>query len=152
VRAAVLVVGLVFVLSACGGDNAAGPAARTTARATTAAGLPVPPRCIVVPAAVVRAVASELRGNGRRLVSAQAVKTTAFSSVFFVSGKIRGAPSTPIGTWATNNLDIGGLIFSIDSVAKRFSKWGDGSKFDPKLTMKLDGARLSRTCTKRASG
>ena len=98
-----------------------------------------------------RAIASELKGKRRTLGSAQAVKTTAFGSVFFVSAKINGVPSAPIGTWATNNLDIGGLILAIDRVAKKFSRWGHGSTFDPKLTMRLDGARLSRTCSKRAS-
>jgi len=150
VRAAVSIVVLGLFLSACGGDKAAVPT-RTTVPPTTASGSSLPPRCIVVPPAIARAVASQLKGKGHKLVGAQAVKTTAFSSVFFVSARIRGAPSTPIGTWATNNLDIGGLVFSIDPVAKKYSKWGDGSQFDPKLTMKADGARVSRVCAKRAS-
>jgi hypothetical protein len=153
VRAGVIVVAFVLLLSACDGEDASLPG-QTTAAApttTTTAGPDVPPRCIVVPPVIVRAIATELKGKGRKLAFAQAVKSTDFGVVFFVSARINGAPSTPIGTWATNNLEFGGLIFSIDPVAKRYSRWGDGSQFDRKLTLKADGARISRTCTKRVS-
>ena len=80
------------------------------------------------------------------------MRADAFRSVFFVSGRIEGAPSDPIGTWATNNLSFGGVVFSVDPVAKKLSRWGDGALFRPKLTMDLDGARLSRTCVVQASG
>ena len=103
---------------------------------------------------VSEAIVSGLKGKnkGRTLTLAHAVKSDAFGSVFFVSGRIEGAPSDPIGTWATNNLSFGGVVFSVDPVAKKLSGWADGAQFRPKLTMKLDGARLSRTCVKQASG
>jgi hypothetical protein len=150
-----LLAAIVVVVAACGGgDEAAAPTTTGPAaeRETTTAGTALSPRCTAGTAAITHAIASGLKGKGRQLTSVYAVKSTAFGSVFFVSGRINGAPSNPIGTWATNNLNLGGLMFSVDPVAKKYSRWANGAAFEPKLTMKIDGARDSRACVTRATG
>ena len=141
-----------LLLAACSGDGERESAQSTSAPQATTAEPKLDPRCIAVPPAVSSAIATGIYGTRQTLTSAYAVKSSAFGSVFFVSGRVSRAPSSPIGTWATNNLSFGGLIFSVDRVAKKLSRWADGAKFRPKLTMKLDGARVSRTCAKQASG
>jgi hypothetical protein len=155
VRRSALLVGMLLAVAGCGGgDRESAPTssvATTTTQATTA-GPKLNPRCTEGTTTIADAIASGLKGKGRTLSSVYAVKSTAYGSVFLVSGRIQGAPSNPIGTWATNNLNLGGLMFSVDPVAKKFSRWADGGAFDPKLTMKIDGARASRACVKQASG
>ena len=145
---------MVLALTSCGGDGESAatttsPAA-TTQATTTAASTPTS-RCTETPSVIVHAIDSGLDRKRWTLADVYAVKTKAYGSVFFVSGRIDGAPSSPIGTWVTNNLNLGGLMFSVDPVAMKLSKWADASKFDPKLTMKLDGARQSRACVKQAA-
>jgi hypothetical protein len=149
VRRLALVLGLVVLLAGCGDDGEAEQP--ETGAAATAAAPVLDPRCIAVNPIVSNAVGSGLKAKSHALALAHAVKSDAFGSVFFVSARVDGAPSEPIATWATNNLSFGGVMFSIDPVAKKLSRWGDGAKFRPKLTMSLDGARLSRTCVKQAS-
>jgi hypothetical protein len=156
VRPPALILGVAILLAAsgCGGDGGSGaaPASSTaTSAETTTAGPALNPRCVEATTTITRGISSGLKGKGRTLKNAYAVKSTEFGSVFFVSGNIDGAPSYPMATWATNNLNLGGLMFSVDGTAKRLSRWANGSKFEPKLTMRLDGARLSRDCSRKAS-
>jgi len=149
VRLLAFVLAAVVLASGCGGDD---DDSASTTSATTSAESKLDRRCIEATTLITNAIGAGLKVKGRKLGLAHAVKSTAFGSVFFVSGEIVGATSKPIGTWATNNLNLGGLIFSVDPVAKKLSRWPSGAGFDPKLTMKLDGARLSRTCVKQAGG
>ena len=142
------------LLAGCGGDGSASQStaesATTEAQTTTAP--KVGPRCLEATTVITHAIDTGLKGKGRTLTDVYAVKTNAYGSVFFVTARIKGAPATPIGTWATKNLNLGGLMFSVDPVAKKLSKWGNAALFDTKLTMKADGARESRACVKSASG
>ena len=108
------------------------------------------PRCTEGTSVITHTLDQGLKKKRWTLSDVYAVKTTAYGSVFFVSGRIDGAPKSPIGTWATNNLNLGGLMFAVDPVAKKLSKYAAASKFDPNLTMKLDGARESRACVRQA--
>jgi hypothetical protein len=62
-------------------------------------------------------------------------------------GQVEGG-GDDIGVWATNNIDEagGGLIFSVNEVAKEFSDWGDGSLTDARTSMTDDGAEEARDC------
>jgi hypothetical protein len=53
-----------------------------------------------------------------------------------------------VATWATNTLEPGGLIYSIDSLAEEFSDWGPGDRTQTSLTMSDDGAALSQDCVR----
>jgi hypothetical protein len=154
VRRLALLLGIALVAAACGGGEDATVATPTTTASTqaTTAGPKLSPRCIEAPTVIANAIGSGLKKKRWTLADVYAVKTTAYGSVFFVSGRIEGAPASPIGTWATNNLNLGGLMFSVDPAAKRLSKWPDGSSFEAKLTLKVDGARESRACVRQASG
>lgn len=147
-RRSALLAGIVLILAACGGgrETAATTAPATTTQPTTAAASNVGARCIEVTSVITHAIDSGLKRKRWTLTDVYAVKTREYGSVFFVSARVKGAPRNPVGTWATNNLNLGGLMFSVDPVAKKMSKWAEASAFDPKLTMKLDGARQSRGC------
>jgi hypothetical protein len=149
---------VLLLVAGCGGDDSVTTAVQSTARtattsaqATTAASN-VGPRCVAGTSVITNALDSGLKRKPWTLTDVYAVKTREYGSVFFVSGRVKGAPKRPIGTWATNNLNLGGLMFSVDPVAKKLSKWGDASAFDAKLTMKLDGARQSRACVRQSQG
>jgi hypothetical protein len=106
-------------------------------------------RCLIVAAPVVRAIQSGLTvGGGGRLVGARAVKSRDYRSVYFISAVIRGSGMGrhTVGTWATNRLRLGGLIYAVDSFANEFSDWGDGRKISAHLSMADDRASASRKC------
>ena len=101
------------------------------ALSTTSTAAPNRSHCIVVPTSVVSAIQSGLTVHGGgKLVGARAVRSRDYSSVYFVWAKIRGPGmgTRTIGTWATNRLRIGGLIYAVDALANEFSDWGDGRK------------------------
>jgi len=154
VRRLGLLAAFLVLLVGCGGGDEAAPTTTGSAAEppTTSSGSKLSPRCTEGTTTITHAIGSGLKGKGRELTSVYAVKSTAFGSVFFISGRIKGAPSRPIGTWATNNLNLGGLMFSVDPVAKKYSRWANGAAFEPKLTLKVEGARASRSCVKRATG
>jgi hypothetical protein len=135
---------LASVAVACGGGGSGEQAATP----------PLPPsrdaRCVNVPASVVRAIATGLTvEGGGSLRFAQAVKSSDFASVYFVSADIQGSGlegSDDVGTWATNRLALGGLIFAVDGVAQEFSDWGHGDTTDADMTMADDGGDLSTEC------
>ena len=146
---------LVFVAllaSSCGGEEGEEPAAQEEAggEATEAEEPAGVERWQKVPNGVVKAIQTGLTvEGGGKLRSAQAVKSGDFESVYFVSADIQGPGlegAHDIGTWATNRLRVGGLIFAVDSVAKEFSDWGHGDKTDARLSMEDDGAEESQEC------
>ena len=84
-------------------------------------------RCLVVPQPVVGAISSGLTiSGGGRVRHLRAVRSRDFAKVYFVSGVLTGSgfSGREVATWATNKLSVGGLIFSADSFAREFSKWG----------------------------
>lgn len=122
----------------------------TTTQPTTSIVIEVGRSCMPVPHAVVKAIESGLTvQGGGKLRGAYAVKSRDFSSVYFISAEIQGPGlenNGDIGTWATNRLEVGGLIYTVDSVAQEFSDWGHGDKTDAQLSMDDDGAEDSAKC------
>jgi hypothetical protein len=52
---------------------------------------------------------------------------------------------------ASNNIDQGqGMLFCVDSLAKEFSIWPDGSTTDANITQFDDGASEAKECVKYA--
>ncbi|GEM_PF-4067896 len=128
------------------------PPATATAMAepTSTVAPQVSSRCEEVPEIVVTTIASRLNG-GTSLKNAKAVKSSDFTSVYFVSALIIGPgiqEGTALGTWATNRLDGTGIILTADSFAKEFSDWPEGSKTDARIAMSQDGARPSQACVR----
>ncbi len=143
VQVRTLVVASVFALSGCGG-SASGGSEPVTDEAKSE-------RCLDPPPAVVEAIASALTvTGGGSLRDAQAVRSSDFEAVWFVSAEIDGPEieeDGQIGTWATNALKDGyGTTYSVNSLAKEFSDWGDGGKTDANFSMSDDGAYESRDC------
>jgi hypothetical protein len=139
-----------FAAFGCGGgDNKAERSVITVA--TVPAGKRHP-RCLNVPPALVNAISNGLVVQGRgSLRYVQAVKSADFSSVYFVSADMqaegREGPDD-VATWATNRLRVGGLIYSVDAFANKFSDWPDGGQTSADLTMIDDGAELSQDCAR----
>jgi hypothetical protein len=146
---ALLTIGVALTASACGGND--NSAKRTVFVAT----LPPTfrhPRCLNVPPTLVNAIRSGVTAQGgASLRYAQAVKSADFSSVYFVSADIQATGlggSDDVATWATNRLRVGGLIYSVDAFANKYSDWPDGYQTNAKLTMIDEGAELSQECVK----
>lgn len=136
-RLAVLV--SVVMLAGCGGSSGQAP---TTDQPSDTS------RCVDVSAAKLAAIEAGLTiDGGGGLGSAAAVRSSDYSRVYFVSAVLvgPGLGGDTIGTWATNRLGEGGMIFSVDGTAKEFSEWGDAggrfSAFD-------DGAQESKDCVR----
>lgn len=107
-------------------------------------------RCLDIPANVVERIESglDIAGEGY-LRNVKAVKSNDFESVYFVSGDLQGAGlegENDLATFATNQLDHTGLIFSVNTVAAEFSVWPLGRDTDSNITMSDDGARESYDC------
>jgi hypothetical protein len=156
-RSALLFTAALVVLSAggCGGDDgeSVAPAGETTTEDATASD-----RCRNVPPGLVQGIETglTLTGGGGTLSNAKAVKSNDFKRVYFISADIDGPGlegPDDIGTWAKSGpLRVGGgLILSVDGVAKEFSDWGDGAKTDAQLSMEEDGAEESKECVENAS-
>jgi hypothetical protein len=128
---------LLLTASACGGDSDSGGEAS---------------RCRDVPQGLVDGIEEGLTvTGGGTLRDAQAVKSEDFERVWFISAEIDGPGiegDGDIGTWAKSGpLAVGGgLILSVDAVAKEFSDWGHGDTTDAELSMSDDGAQESHDC------
>ena len=136
----VVAVALVLLASACGGGGGQEPSTDEGGEA----------HCQNVPKAVVKAIRTGLTvEGGGSLRSVQAVKSKDFKSVYFVSADIEGPGlegTDDVATWATNRLKVGGLIYSVNEVAKEFSDWGDGGETDAQFSMDDHGAEESQVC------
>jgi hypothetical protein len=147
---ALLALGVALTASACGGND--NNAKRQRFFVATVAPTTRHPRCLNVPPTVITSIRSRLTAQGRpSLRYAQAVKSADFESAYFVSADIQAVGldgSDDVATWATNRLRVGGLIYSVDAFANKFSLWPDGYQTNAKLTMIDDGAELSKECVK----
>ena len=78
--------------------------------------------------------------EGRSLGKAAAVKSEDYEDVWMVAAMIEGAHDA--GVWATNDLQGGGVIFSVDGFANQFSDWGrlEGA------SITTDGADEAKDC------
>ena len=106
-------------------------------------------RCEPVPDWLVAAISSGLKGQGRTLAAARAVKSRHFSKVWFVSAFVEGPDlegRDALGTWATNGLEEQGLIYAVNVVAEELSDWGAGGTAQAALSMDDDGAVESQWC------
>ena len=79
---------------------------------------------------------------GKRLVGPVAVRSDDFSQVYFVAGRVAGEPAL----WAMNQLDGGGLIYSINQHAYDVSHMGFGESTDAHITEGDDGASEALSC------
>ena len=158
-RIRLAVVACVLALVGCGGGNDANeqpqaiPAETTVATTTTTVATTtttVPSRCEKVSSALLNAIAEGLTvSGGGRLRNGYAVKSKDFSKVYMVAADIQGAGmegNSEVGVWATNSLDIGGLIFAVDGFAQEFSDWGDGDTTDANITQSSDGVSEAKEC------
>lgn len=112
-------------------------------------------RCESVQPELIKIIESGLTvGGGGKLetASASAVKSNSFKNVYFISAEIQGSGMEgqgEIGLWSTNSLTAGkGMIFSVNSMAREFSKWPDGTKSKAELSQFDDGAQESMECVK----
>jgi hypothetical protein len=133
------------------------PPTQTPTDAPTA--IPTPTRCLDAPEELIQAIETGLTvGGGGWLdaMTAQAVKSNDFNSVYFVAAAIYGpgmGQKGVIGVWATNNLTPGqGLIYAVDAVALEFSDWGDGRRTDAQMSVVSDGASEAADCVKQKQG
>jgi hypothetical protein len=148
-QSALLSVVLALTASACGAND---NNVKRRVFVATVAPTVRHPRCLNVPPALLTAIRSAVTAQGgASLRYAQAVKSADFSSAYFVSADIQAAGlerSDELATWATNRLRVGGLIYSVDGFANKFSDWPDGWQTSAKLNMSDDGAELSQECVK----
>lgn len=88
--------------------------------------------------------------GGGSLRKAEAVRSGAHRSVYFVSADLEGPGLEGPGhlaTWAVTALDDrGGLVLAVSSQAKEFSDWPDGERTDARATISDPGARESQDC------
>lgn len=110
-------------------------------------------RCEDVPDNIVADINEGFNTEGLTFRNAQTVKSNDFKSVYFISGDIQGAGlegDDDIATFATNSLEgTGGILMSVDGVAKEFSVFPDASTTDAKASMSDDGAKQSKDCVNR---
>lgn len=110
-------------------------------------------KCEDVPADIVASLQEGANTKGTTLRNAKAVKSNDFESVYFISADLQGAGlegSEDIATFTTNKLENGGgILMSVNNVAKEFFVFPDASTTDAKATMSDDGASQSQTCAKQ---
>jgi hypothetical protein len=155
-RVLAAVVGM-LALAACGGNDdnepQAKPAETTVAPTTTAPPTTVASRCEKVSRALLDGIAEGLTvTGGGSLRNGYAVKSNDFSKVYMVAADIQGAGmegTGEVGVWATNSLELGGLIFAVDSFAKQFSDWGHGDETDANITPSSDGVSEAKECASK---
>ena len=129
-------------------------AAPTTIPTTTAPPAAAPNRCEAVSPALVAGISSGLKGaTGLRFASA--VKSKDFANVYMVAADLEGPAlegADDQAVWATNDLaGGGGLIFSVDGMAKQFSSWGPGDRTDAKIGAASDGVNQAKGCSVSAA-
>ncbi len=107
-------------------------------------------RCLPVPAVIAQRLNDGLNINGGGSIrNLQAVKSSDFGSMYFISGDLQGSGlerEGDIATFATNKMDETGLTLSVDSVANEFSDWPDVSTTNLDVSMGDDGYNESREC------
>lgn len=110
-------------------------------------------KCEDVPSDVVASLQEGSNTQGITLRNAKAVKSNDFESVYFISADLQGAGlegNEDIATFTTNKLENGGgILLSVNNVAKEFFVFPDASTTDAKATMSDDGASQSQTCAKQ---
>ena len=83
-------------------------------------------RCENVPASIRQGIKSSL-DRGIRVRALSAVRSRPFENLWFVSGDLQGAGlegDDDFAVWATNALERGGLVWTIEAVAEEFSDLG----------------------------
>ena len=112
-------------------------------------------RCENIQPDLIQIIESGLTVNGGgtlETTSASAIKSKSFKNVYFISAEIQGPgmqEQGDIGLWSTNSLTAGkGMIFSVNSIAREFSKWPDGTKSKAELSQFDDGAQEAMQCVK----
>jgi len=109
-------------------------------------------RCENVSENIVADIESGLEINGGgSLRRVKAVKSTDFSSLYFISADLEGAgleSTDDIATFATNKLDGTGMIFTVNHTAQTFSVWPFGPNTKAGMSMSDDGAAQSQACAK----
>lgn len=114
-------------------------------------------RCLAVPDVIVTRLNDGLNMSGGSIKNLSAVKSTDFSSVYFISGELDGPGlerEGDIATFMTNKLDYDGATFSADAIATEFSDWPDITKTNVLADggvslgalMSSDGFKESREC------
>lgn len=107
--------------------------------------------CLPVPQDIITSINQGLTiQGGGTFQNAQAVKSTDYKSVYFISGDLQGSGlegDGDIATFARNGeLDGSGMIIAVDAVANEFSDWADGRTMRLPMTMSDSGASQSQAC------
>lgn len=107
--------------------------------------------CVNVPSHKIDQIEAGLTvQGGGSLRSAEAVRSEAHRSVYFVSADLEGPGLEGPGhlaTWAVTELDDqGGFVLAVSGQSKEFSEWLDGDQTDARTTMSDPGARESQDC------
>jgi hypothetical protein len=149
-----------LLVAGCGGSasksSAPPPAASTQApSATTAPSTSIPaasagPKntCLDVPPQLVRKLQTHLVLSGGRLTHLQAVTTSAFPGIYFVSARVDGGGAKHmVATWATQRLAGGAPVWAVDGTAALISLYGGARAKIPDLHADGPGAYKSRVCS-----
>lgn len=105
-------------------------------------------RCQPAPAILLDSIAEGLTVNGGGdLRNGWTVHSNDFQKAYFVAAEITGSGmGGSVGLWVTNDPNNPTMLFSVNTMAKEFSQWGDGTKTDAAFSQADDGAREALDC------
>lgn len=141
-RAAGLLVIAATVVAGCGDPNEPVVDEATPEPMQT----PVGERCGEPDDALVDLIARGLDVDAE-LDHVRSVTSEGPSGLRFVAAELVGDEldeEPPIGTWAITG---DGDVYAVSAIARYHSSWPDGTRLDPPLTMKTDGAEAAELCT-----
>ena len=102
--------------------------------------------------ALTEALATSLTVQGGGTIrSARAARSDAHERAYYVTAEIDGPgleSTGDVGLWATNSLTDPGLIFSVNSMAREFSSWGDGRSTQAAFSASDAGAVAALSCAR----
>ena len=95
---------------------------------------------------MLRAIAKGGKDATIRPTEGAAVKSKDFSKVYMIAVEFNGLGSPERGVWASNSLKRGGgVIMSVDGIAKEFTVWPNGPAGSP-MSITDDGAQEALDC------
>lgn len=128
-------------------ESEAAPEEQETTTAAEPTPEPAPSEeCLDVPKTLLRAIAKGANDATIKPVSGAAVKSRDYSKVYMIAMEFNGLGSPERGVWASNSLKRGGgVIMSVDGIAKEFTVWPNGPADSP-MSITDDGAQEALDC------
>lgn len=134
------------------GSKPAATSASTAPRATadavpspTADASPKASACLEVPDALLSSIQSGMKDEaGTKVQRAAAVKSTDHTEAYYIAAEFTasGLDTSDVGIWATNKIDGGGMMISVDGFASQFSNYPKQDAF----SVVDDGADAAKAC------